>query len=45
MGRVELPGFGKDLDDAIGKAIEKAAGGIIGNAAAVHLQNVLGGRE
>jgi hypothetical protein len=41
---VEFPGFGEDLDDAIGKATEKAARGIVGNAAAVHFQNVLGDR-
>jgi hypothetical protein len=28
LGRVEVPGFGEDLDDAIGKAIEEAAHGI-----------------
>ena len=43
LGRVEFPGLGKDLDDAIGKAMEKAARGMVGNAAAIHFQNVLGG--
>jgi len=44
LGRVELPGLGEDLNDAIGKAMEKAARGMVGNAAAIHFQNVLGGR-
>jgi hypothetical protein len=38
LGCVEFPGFGEDLDDAIGKAMEKAARGMVGN------QNMLGGR-
>ena len=42
MGLVEFPGFSEDLDNTIGKAIEKAARRVVGNVAAVHLQNVLG---
>jgi len=38
FGRVEFPGFAENLDDTIGKAIEKAACGIVFNAAAVHFQ-------
>jgi hypothetical protein len=45
LRRIEFPGFAEDLDDAVGKAIKKAARGIVGNAAAVHLQKVLGGRQ
>ena len=45
MRRAELPGFGEDLDEAVGKAAEKAACGVLGKAAAKHLQNVLGGLE
>jgi hypothetical protein len=41
LGLVEFSGFGEDLDDTIGKAIQKAARRIVGNVAAVHLQNVL----
>ena len=44
LGRVEFSGFGEDFEDAIGEAIEEAARGIVGNIAAVHLQDVLGGR-
>ena len=44
LGRFELSGFGEDFEDAIGEAIEEAARGIVGNIAAVHLQDVLGGR-
>ena len=40
-GFVELPGFSENLDNTIGKAIEKAARRVVGNVAAVHLQNVL----
>ena len=43
LGCVEFPGFGEDLDDAIGKAMEKAARGMVGNAAAIHFQNMLSG--
>ena len=42
-GRVEFPGRGEDLDEAVGKATEKAARGVLGMAAAEHLQNLLGG--
>jgi len=42
---MEFSGFGEDLDDAIGKTIKEASRGIVGNVAAVHFQNVLGGRQ
>jgi len=41
---VEFAGFGEDLGKASGQASEKAACGMIGNAAAIHFQNMLGGR-
>jgi hypothetical protein len=41
LGLVGFPGLSEDLDDTIGKAIQKAARRIVGNVAAVHLQNVL----
>jgi hypothetical protein len=44
LGFVELPGFSEDLDDTIGKAIEKAARRGVSNIAAVDFQNVLGDR-
>jgi len=42
LGCVEFPGFSEDLDDPIGKAIEKAARWVVSNVSAVDLQNVLG---
>jgi hypothetical protein len=42
---VEFRGVGEYFDEAAGKASEKAAWGVIGKAAAEHLQNVLGGLD
>jgi hypothetical protein len=43
LRRVEFPGFGEDLDEAIGKAVEKVASRLLDKGAAEHLQNLLGG--
>jgi len=40
---LEFRGVGEDLDETAGKATEKGAWGVLGKAAAEHLQNVLGG--
>jgi hypothetical protein len=44
LGFVEFPSFNENLDDTVGKAIEKAARRVVSNVAAVDFQNVLGDR-
>jgi hypothetical protein len=43
FGCLELLGFGNNLDEPVGEAIEKAATRGLGHAPAEHFQNVLGG--
>jgi hypothetical protein len=41
----EFRGVGEYFDETAGDASEKAAWGVVGEAAAKHLQNVLGGLD